>query len=128
MAVERYFPDAQREVQLARSHLAALYLRRHRLEDARSLLAELAALRNVDANLRAKALAGLAVEASLEGKVQETQRIIAGDLAPLRDRLDDQMRELLGATVARNAETQGSPLDAIGAETFSSCPKRVLAV
>ena len=107
LAVERYFPEAQREVQLARSHRAVLYLRQHRLEEARTLFAELAALRNVDADLRAKGLAGLAIVASLEGKAQEAQRIIASELAPLRDRLDDQMRQLLDAAVARNTKKEG---------------------
>jgi serine/threonine-protein kinase len=102
-AVVEYFPEATREVQRAHEHLARLHLREQRFDEAENIYQEFAS-RSADPETMAHGLAGLAAVASLKGEYLASQRLIADELLPLRNRLDDEMERLFRETLTRNLD------------------------
>jgi serine/threonine protein kinase len=96
-------PEATRERQRAREHLARLHLREQRFDEAKAIYQKFVS-RNKDPETKAHGLAGLAAIASLQGEYLTSQRLIADELLPLRDRLDDEMERLFRETLTRNLD------------------------
>ena len=122
-SVERYFPESTRVVQLARSHLAVLYLREHRFDEASALFSGLAALGDADVALHAKGLAGMAVVASLKGDFQESHRMIETELLPIREKLDREMQELVRGAIRRNQQMRTDEVRRISEDLFRTPPQ-----
>ena len=96
-------PEATRERQRAREHLARLHLREQRFDEAKAIYQKFVS-RNEDPETKAHGLTGLAAIASLQGEYLTSQRLIADELLPLRDRLDDEMERLFRKTLTRNLD------------------------
>ncbi len=107
-AVIEYFPTETHLVRRAKQQLARLYLLDGRYEEALARFDELAALGETEAEFRAFGLAGRGSILMLEGRHDQSARVL-DELFPAIDQLRDrQMRQLVGAAVRRNREQLGS--------------------
>jgi serine/threonine-protein kinase len=95
-SVERFWPHAEREVNLARQDLARRYLYHNRLAEAMALFAEFA--KHEDLELRAFGLAGQSIVLARQGDYQKSAELLA-TLLPLREKLDPTMKELIAAAL-----------------------------
>ena len=100
-SVEKYWPEAEREVSLARQDLARRYLYQNRQEEALALFAEFA--QHAEPDERAFGLAGQSVILARQGAYQQSAELLA-ELSPLRDRLDLAMKRLIAAALQLDAE------------------------
>jgi len=110
-AVIDYFPEAELEARRAREHLALLLLRDRRFDEARELFEQLASQDENDPSSRARGLAGLAALASIQEDYQESRRIIALQLTPLHENLDEQTYLLVQETLRNNRRQGGETID-----------------
>lgn len=107
-AVIEYFPDETHLARRAKQQLARIYLLDGRYAEAMELFDELAALGETEAEFRAFGLAGRGSVLMLEGKHEQSARIL-DELYPAIDQLRDrQMRQLVSAAVRRNREQLGA--------------------
>ncbi len=98
IAVVEYFPQEEAYVRKAKQELALIYLRNNDYPAARRIFDEFANLESVEEDFRAFGLAGLIVLDSVEQRHEAALRRLA-ELAPLRDKLDPRMGELLSHAV-----------------------------
>jgi serine/threonine-protein kinase len=102
-AVADYYPDETFYVRLAEKELALLYLRRDDYQAALALFNKFAELDPIEEEFRAFGLAGQCIVLSLEGKYKESA-VKLDQLTGMREKLDPQMVQMLGAVAARNRE------------------------
>jgi serine/threonine-protein kinase len=100
-AVALHYPEETLYVRFAEKQLALLYLRRDDYAAALALFDRFADLDPVEEEFRAFGLAGQCIVLSLQGRFQESAARLDA-LAPIRDKLDPQMQEMLRAIIARN--------------------------
>jgi hypothetical protein len=98
MAVVEYFPQEEAYVRKAKQELALIYLRNNNYAAARRIFDEFANLESVEEDFRAFGLAGLIVLDSVEQR-HEVALHRAAELAPLREKLDPRMGELLSHAI-----------------------------
>jgi hypothetical protein len=110
-SVEKFWPDAEREIQLADQDLARRYLYQDRQPEAMTLFAKFAALDDPD--LRAFGLAGECVVLARQGRYQESAELL-GELWPLHEKLDSTMKQLI--LIALQKDQQASRRE-MGRET-----------
>jgi serine/threonine-protein kinase len=110
-SVEKFWPDAEREIQLADQDLARRYLYQDRQPEAMALFAKFAALDDPD--LRAFGLAGECVVLARQGRYQESAELL-GELWPLHEKLDSTMKQLI--LIALQKDQQASRRE-MGRET-----------
>jgi serine/threonine-protein kinase len=95
-SVERFFPDAEYEVRMARQELARRYLYQGRWDDATRLFDQFAAIE--DPAARAFGLAGQAIALAKQHKFDDSAQRLA-EFWPLHEKLEDvHLTRLLRAT------------------------------
>jgi serine/threonine-protein kinase len=97
-AVLDYFPADRTYTAEAKERLAVLYLKGHRLDEAKKTFEELEAMGQEDPKAKAVGIAGMAIIASLKGEYQESQRLIVYELRELprrREQFTDDLWLLL---------------------------------
>lgn len=97
-AVVEYFPQEEAYVRKAKQELALIYLRNNNYAAARRIFDEFANLESVEEDFRAFGLAGLIVLDSVEQR-HEAALHRAAELAPLREKLEPRMGELLSHAI-----------------------------
>ena len=95
-SVEQFWPEADREIALARQDLARRYLYQNRQQEAMTLFDEFAD--DEDADLRAFGLAGQSVILARQGDYQRSAELLA-QLWPLHEKLDLAMKQLIAAAL-----------------------------
>jgi serine/threonine-protein kinase len=109
-AVIANFPNDRTYVPQAQEHLAVLCLQSRRLDEAKRLFDDLAAMGRENASAAAAGIAGKAIIASLQGNYKESQRLIVselGDLAHRRDQLPEDLWFLLSRAGRENSQHLG---------------------
>ncbi len=120
-AVLEHFPGEIAWTQRARVELAFLHLRDRRWEEAEKAFNDLAA-NGDDQSIKANALAGKAILASIRGNPDESQRIMADELLPVRQHLDPDVARLVFETIERNRKALGNKIDKRFDELFQGAP------
>ncbi len=106
-ALLQYYPDRTYFANQAKQRLAMIYLREDRLDEALLLFDELIALGDAEPEARAFGLAGRCGILSIEGKYDESTKILT-QLSAVRDDLKDpQMWQLVGHAVRKNRSELG---------------------
>ncbi len=98
-SVGYYYPESRLDVQLAKQGLALLYLRDYDYARAMELFNEFAAYNDAEVELRAFGLAGQAVVLIRQDQFEEGASKLT-QLWPARDKLDGEMRVLVGLVLA----------------------------
>ncbi len=98
-SVDYYFPESRFDVQRARQGLALLYLRDYDYPRALEIFNEFAAYNDVEVELRAFGQAGQAVVLIRQNRYEEAAAKLT-QLWPQRDKLDGEMRVLVGLVLA----------------------------
>ena len=109
-AVLQYFPEDRTYTPEAKEHLAVLYLRAHRLDEAKKLFDDLESMGRENPNAQAAGIAGNAVIASLQKNYLESQRLIVyslRDLPHVRDQITPDLWMLLQHAGRENAQHLG---------------------
>ncbi|GAB4153676.1 MAG: serine/threonine-protein kinase [Planctomycetaceae bacterium] len=104
-AVSQYFPEPENRSYRnnAQLGLAMLYLRSQRFAEAEAIFKEFTIVDDKDETLKATGYAGLAVSAAFQGDEDRSRRIIADDLAPYREKLNDrELQRLIDEIRQRN--------------------------
>jgi serine/threonine-protein kinase len=108
-SVERFFPEAEYEVRMARQELARRWLYQGRWADSKRLFDEFAA--SDDADARAFGLAGQSIVGAKQHHFEESARSLA-EFWPLHERLDDpQLARLLRVVVEQDRRASQTALD-----------------
>jgi serine/threonine protein kinase len=109
-AVLQYFPEDRTYTPEAKEHLAVLYLRTHRLDEAKKLFDDLESMGRENPNAQAAGFAGNAVIASLQKNYLESQRLIVyslRDLPHVRDQITPDLWMLLQHAGRENVQHLG---------------------
>ncbi|HZZ72170.1 MAG TPA: serine/threonine-protein kinase [Pirellulales bacterium] len=100
-AVMSYFPKDKKYSTAAKQQLAWLFLEQDDYARALQLFDEFAHMDGVETQYRAFGLAGRAVVLSLQGKYDQSARVLI-DLVPLRDKLDSKMSRMVASVYRKN--------------------------
>ena len=107
-AMIEYFPEETHLARRAKQQLARICLLDGRYGEALALFDEMAALDETETEFRAFGLAGRGSILMLEGKHEQSARVL-DELLPAIDQLRDrQMRQLVGTAVRKNREQLGA--------------------
>ncbi len=106
-SVIEYFPEKKAVVRRAKQQLARIALRQRNDAQAMALFDALAADPDEDKELRAFGLAGEVGLLTLQGKYQESAKVL-DELLPIRDELrDEPMRKMLDYAIKENRDKLG---------------------
>jgi serine/threonine protein kinase len=110
LAVLNFFPDDRTYTPEAKERLAVLYLRTHRLDEAKKLFEDLESMGRENPNAQAVGIAGNAVIASLQKDYLQSQRLIVDGLRNMphmRDQLTPELWMLLQHAGRENGQHLG---------------------
>jgi eukaryotic-like serine/threonine-protein kinase len=110
LAVLNFFPEDRTYTPEAKERLAVLYLRTHRLEEAKKLFDDLESMARENPNAQAAGIAGNAVIASLQKDYLQSQRLIVDgmrNLPHMRDQMTPELWMLLQHAARENAQHLG---------------------
>jgi hypothetical protein len=105
-----YFPEDRSYAPEAKERLAVLYLRTHRLDEAKKLFDDLESMGRENPNAHAAGLAGTAVIACLQKNYLESQRLIVDGLRELphmREQITPDLWMLLQEAGRQNVHNLG---------------------
>lgn len=122
MDVIRHPDNSRVEKDRAKEQLAIMYLQQKRFNEATKFFREFKSHGSAHEDLHAKGIAGLAIVASLQGNLKESNNLINLQLKKLADKLNGKLRELVVDTIKRNRETLGKEVPGNLEEYFIGAP------